>query len=58
MQIIRDIQGGHVIIFDKLRLYTRHAQHTARGPNVARRGLTFGLPTLDEIEYHQFNRVL
>jgi len=38
--------------------YDRHAQHTARGPNVARRGFTFGPLTLDEIEYHKFNCVL
>ncbi len=30
-------------------VYIRHAQHNARGTNVARRGLTFGPPTLDEI---------
>ena len=33
-----------------LSLYGRHAQHTARGQNVARRGFKFGPPTLIEIK--------
>ncbi len=42
--------------FDMINI--RHAQHLARGPNVARRCFTFGPPTLYEIEYHKFSCVL